>query len=194
MLALLQAKELYLLVFRARYWMPCVDFPQVRQRLEFLLTSDASHTMVANGVLQSEVTKDGRKTSHWKLDFPCPSYLACIAVGEVGSFFSPCMVADVNETDRPPVPVVERRGSKRRTNCLPWLQRGAGRKCMSFITTNCSRLFLTASLCVSKLRLIFDKTPSMMKWLTKKLERPFPFPKYYQIIVPKICARSNFMF
>ena len=72
-------------VGRARYWLPCVDFPQVRQSLEFLLTSEESHTLVANGVLQSEVTKNGRKTAHWKLDFACPSYLACIAAGEVRS-------------------------------------------------------------------------------------------------------------
>jgi aminopeptidase N len=60
-----------------------VDYPQVRQSLEFVLTSDESHGLVANGVLESEVTKDGRKTAHWRLDFPCPSYLACIAAGEV---------------------------------------------------------------------------------------------------------------
>jgi hypothetical protein len=48
-----------------------------------VLTSDESHGLVANGVLESEVTKDGRKTAHWRLDFPCPSYLACIAAGEV---------------------------------------------------------------------------------------------------------------
>jgi aminopeptidase N len=31
------------------------------------------------------------------------------------------------------------------------------------------------------LKLSFDKTPSMMRWLTKKLDRPFPYPKYYQV-------------
>lgn len=77
-------------VGRARYWLPCVDFPQVRQSLEFLLTSEESHTLVANGVLQSEVTKNGRKTAHWKLDFACPSYLACIAAGEVRSLAHAC--------------------------------------------------------------------------------------------------------
>jgi hypothetical protein len=35
-------------------------------------------------------------------------------------------------------------------------------------------------------RLVFGKTPAMMKWLTKKVGHAFPFPKYYQIIVPKI--------
>ena len=32
----------------------------------------------------------------------------------------------------------------------------------------------------------FDKTPAMMKWIQKKLDYPFPWPKYFQIASPSI--------
>ena len=67
---------------RARYWLPCVDFPTVRSKMEYYLTADENLTILANGALVSEEIKAGMKTSHWKLDFPCPSYLACFAIGE----------------------------------------------------------------------------------------------------------------
>ncbi len=68
---------------RARYWLPCIDYPTVRTTFDFFLTSDQEHTILANGTLQDESDhEDGTKTAHWHLDFPCPSYLCCIAVGE----------------------------------------------------------------------------------------------------------------
>jgi len=67
---------------RARYWFPCVDFPTVRSRMEYFLTANENLTILANGALISEESKKGKKTSHWKLDYPCPSYLACFAIGE----------------------------------------------------------------------------------------------------------------
>lgn len=67
---------------RARHWLPTIDLPNVRATLEFHLTSDASHTILANGSLIDETPHDdGTKTAHWKLDYPCPSYLVCFAVG-----------------------------------------------------------------------------------------------------------------
>lgn len=32
----------------------------------------------------------------------------------------------------------------------------------------------------------FDQTPSMVKWIQKKLDSPFPWPKYYQIAAPDV--------
>lgn len=67
---------------RARYWYPCVDFLTIRTTLEFILTARKALTILANGLLQSEKeNNDGTKTAHWKLDYPCPSYLACFAIG-----------------------------------------------------------------------------------------------------------------
>lgn len=72
---------------RARYWFPCVDFPTVRTTMEYILTADAALTILANGKLIEETTDAaGRKTAHWKLDQPCPSYLACFAVGDFTRF------------------------------------------------------------------------------------------------------------
>ncbi len=67
---------------RARYWFPAVDFLTVRTTLEFYLTARKDLTILANGRLESETENDdGTKTVHWKLDYPCPSYLACFAIG-----------------------------------------------------------------------------------------------------------------
>ena len=72
---------------RARYWLPCIDHISVRCALDFYLTSDESHTMLANGKFIDEVKNgDGTKTTHWSQTFPCPSYLITLAVGEFVSY------------------------------------------------------------------------------------------------------------
>ncbi|KAJ1556396.1 hypothetical protein HK405_011229 [Cladochytrium tenue] len=66
---------------RARYWLPCVDYPAVRTTLEFRITADASLTAIANGAqLGVEINADGTKTTTYKLEHKCPSYLLCWAV------------------------------------------------------------------------------------------------------------------
>jgi len=72
---------------RARYWFPCVDFPTVRSKMEYHLTAAEDLTILANGELISEKTKNGMKTAHWKLDYPCPSYLACFTIGEFSEYY-----------------------------------------------------------------------------------------------------------
>lgn len=68
---------------RARHWLPTIDLPNVRATLAFHLTSDANHTILANGAFEGEeLNDDGTKTAHWRLDYPCPSYLVCFAVGQ----------------------------------------------------------------------------------------------------------------
>ncbi len=72
---------------RARYWLPCIDHLSVRCAIDFYLTSDESHTMLANGKLIDEIKNgDGTKTTHWSQTFPCPSYLITLAVGEFVSY------------------------------------------------------------------------------------------------------------
>jgi len=67
---------------RARYWLPCVDYPTVRTTFDFHLTAPRDLTILANGELVGEEQhKDGTKTAHWRLAKPCPSYLCCFAVG-----------------------------------------------------------------------------------------------------------------
>lgn len=68
---------------RARHWYPCVDLPSVRVKLDFHLRARADLTILANGQLKSETAHDdGTKTAHWALDFPCPSYITCFAIGK----------------------------------------------------------------------------------------------------------------
>lgn len=67
---------------RARHWYPCIDHPSVRVKLDFYLRARADLTILANGSLVSETLHDDNtKTAHWKLDFPCPSYITCFAIG-----------------------------------------------------------------------------------------------------------------
>ncbi len=67
---------------RARHWYPCIDLPNVRVKLDFHLRANADLTILANGRLVGEQTHDdGTKTAHWALDFPCPSYITCFAIG-----------------------------------------------------------------------------------------------------------------
>jgi aminopeptidase N len=69
---------------RARHWLPCVDLPAVRPTVALSITSEARFTILATGVLQSEVLgDDGLKTAHYRLDQPCPSYLTCFVLGDL---------------------------------------------------------------------------------------------------------------
>lgn len=69
---------------RARYWLPCVDHPAARTTLELTLRAEGGFKILANGLLQGEESHDdGTKTWRWALDYPCPSYLICIAGGEL---------------------------------------------------------------------------------------------------------------
>jgi len=68
---------------RARHWLPCIDLPAVRTTLSFEIVAPEHMTILANGVKTGEESKgEGRKTATWELDYPCPSYLVCFAVGE----------------------------------------------------------------------------------------------------------------
>ena len=71
---------------KARYWLPCIDHPSIRTTLEFFLTSDSSHTILANGKLVDEKVNGDKKTAHWILDFPCPSYLTTICIGDLVTY------------------------------------------------------------------------------------------------------------
>jgi aminopeptidase N len=68
---------------RARYWLACIDHPNIRTTFEFNITAAEKYTIVANGLLKaSKVNADGTKTEQWQLQQVCPSYLCCFGVGE----------------------------------------------------------------------------------------------------------------
>ena len=58
---------------------------QIRTTFDFYFTFLEEFVCVANGKLVDEQrnTARGLKTSHWRLDYPCPSYLCAFAVGEL---------------------------------------------------------------------------------------------------------------
>lgn len=71
---------------RARHWFATIDLPAVKPTLEFYITADSELTILANGMCVDESSENGRKTAHWRLDYPCPSYITTFAVGDFAVF------------------------------------------------------------------------------------------------------------
>jgi len=130
---------------RARYWLPCLDHPAVRTTLDLRLRADARHTVLANGArVGEEAHDDGTRTVRWRLDSACPSYLVCLAIGDLVRWDGPA---------HGEVPVAA---------------------------------FAPAPYTAADLERSFRRTTEMLDWLTNKLAAPFPFPKYYQVVVPQV--------
>ncbi len=73
---------------RARYWLPCVDYPAVRTTFDFAIRAAADLTVLANGMQDGETEHgDGTKTTRWKLDFPL-SKLSVLS--RCGAFYALC--------------------------------------------------------------------------------------------------------
>ncbi|MDH3590428.1 MAG: M1 family aminopeptidase [Planctomycetota bacterium] len=125
---------------RARYWLPCVDYPTIRTRLDFDLTGPKGMTILANGSL----VEAGDGMAKWRLDQPCPSYLCCIAIGAFTTY-------EDEAADGIPV-----------------------------------RYFASSRFTPQQLHNAFGETPAMLRWLQKRLGRPFPYPKYYQVALPGV--------
>lgn len=130
---------------RARYWLPCIDHPNVRTTLSFQLEARADFTILANGAAQESVSPSGvNRVAQWDLDFPCPSYLICFALGEL---------TELEDGEFNGLPVAYYASSE-------WTPEHLERS--------------------------FGRTKEMLEWMTTKLDRPFPFPKYYQFALPGI--------
>ena len=66
---------------KAREWLPMIDHPSAKATSEFIVTAPDKYMVVANGLLQSEVSLgDGRKRTHWKQSVPIASWLNAIGV------------------------------------------------------------------------------------------------------------------
>ncbi len=65
-----------------RAWFPCLDNFTDRATYDFHITAPAGKKAFCNGRLQGvEKASDNRKTWHWQLNDPIPTYLASVAVG-----------------------------------------------------------------------------------------------------------------
>ncbi|KAI8925120.1 hypothetical protein BC831DRAFT_462222 [Entophlyctis helioformis] len=125
---------------RARYWLPVLDLPAVRTSLAFAITAPAAYMAIANGALVSEtLNANGTKTTKYRLDHLCPSYLICVAVGDFVTIDDEA-VRDI------PIKYIAPKGYN-----------------------------------ADDLKSTFGRTPAMIRWLEKKLDYPFPWPKYFQI-------------
>src|SRR5689334_12194476 len=66
---------------KAREWLPMIDHPSAKATSEFIVTAPDKYMVVANGLLQSEISLgDGRKRTHWKQSVPIASWLNAIGV------------------------------------------------------------------------------------------------------------------
>lgn len=60
----------------ARHWFPCYDHPNDRASHETIITTQADHKVLANGILESVTkNKEGSITYHWRQSQPHPTYL-----------------------------------------------------------------------------------------------------------------------
>lgn len=68
----------------SRHWFPCIDAPIERQSSELIATVPAGMFALSNGSLvERSEDADGRtETFHWSQEFPHPSYLITLAVGD----------------------------------------------------------------------------------------------------------------
>lgn len=118
---------------RARHWLPCIDHLNVRTTLEFKLSADKKYEILANGTKTKEVVKGDTKKVTWKLDFPCPSYLTCFAIGDFTVFDH----GNFKGKGSPPIPVAYfaekkhkaedlKRSFGRTKNMLSWMTRKLG--------------------------------------------------------------------
>ena len=109
------------------------------------MTAPSSYVALANGAhVATKVNANGTSTTHYSLQFPCPSYLICFAVGEF-------IEVDDGVCEGMPLKYFAPKG------------------------TDPKDVFRA-----------FDKTRSMILWMTKKLGVKFPWPKYYQISAPHV--------
>jgi aminopeptidase N len=71
---------------RARNWIPCVDHPSDKARVEFKVNAPHYYTVVSNGRLIEETdVNSGRKTTYWKEDISIPTKVMVIGVARFAS-------------------------------------------------------------------------------------------------------------
>jgi aminopeptidase N len=66
-----------------RYWFPTWDYPNDRATSEMLATVKSAYEVVGNGKRLEVLDRpDGRRTFHWKMEVPHPTYLISVVIGE----------------------------------------------------------------------------------------------------------------
>lgn len=64
-----------------RAWYPCLDVFTDKSTYDFRVTVDSAYLPVCSGEMMSQIgLGDGRKTTHWHMSDPIPTYLTAIAI------------------------------------------------------------------------------------------------------------------
>ena len=62
----------------ASSWFPCNDLPSDKALLDIRIINDSSQVSVSNGILIGIKDEGGRRTYHWKTNYPTSTYLIAI--------------------------------------------------------------------------------------------------------------------
>jgi aminopeptidase N len=66
----------------SRAWFPCLDSPAQKATTEVIATFPARMTALSNGALVKDERAGGRRTMHYRFDYPHSPYLVTLVVGE----------------------------------------------------------------------------------------------------------------
>lgn len=73
---------------KMRNWVPVIDHISSKVTSEFVVTAPEAYTVVANGLLHSEVALgDGRKVTHWKQGVPIAPWLNALGIGRLQTYY-----------------------------------------------------------------------------------------------------------
>ncbi len=68
---------------RARNWIPCIDHPSDKAKVDFIVYAPDKYSVVSNGYLYEESTLPGQlKLTHWKEEISIPTKVMVIGVAE----------------------------------------------------------------------------------------------------------------
>jgi aminopeptidase N len=73
---------------KIRNWAPTLDHVSSKVTSEWVVTAPETYSVVANGLMQSEVSLgDGRKTTHWRQSVPISPWLNAFMVARFQVFY-----------------------------------------------------------------------------------------------------------
>jgi aminopeptidase N len=67
---------------RAHQWLPCIDHPADKAKLDFTVVMPSHYQVIANGTCTEETLNNGLKTSRWKTTVPLSTKLMVIGVAK----------------------------------------------------------------------------------------------------------------
>ena len=82
----------------ASSWFPCNDIPFDKTTMEIHITNDSGMVSVSNGVLVDITTEGGRRTYHWKTEYPISTYLVSVYSSDYEFFSDQYISLDKQDT------------------------------------------------------------------------------------------------